>query len=395
MKKKSVVTPLVCFSLSILGFASADNSSQSSSNQDSSSQSSSSKDNSSQSSSNQDNSNQSSSSKDNSSQSSSNQDNSNQSSSNKDNSNQSSSNKDNSSQSSSNQDNSSQSNSSKDNSSQSSSSQDNSNQSSSNKDNSSQVATSQTSPVQSAARPYDLNIVAPVQVAGSDAASKAFQTSVLPGMLDTIKTTLPEGQYHSPSQIAAMSLDVSKMVLGTTTDARVYFVSEGAGYQNTLGISTTGGSPLSKDAALIFPNVSSSVGYGGSGSGVRSSSEPLAPGDFVNLGTLKAGTALDFFLIANGAVGGNDFFSTKSSLNQDGLNHVVATATKGSPYLLLSFEDLKGGGDRDYNDVVFAIDIGKANVAKIAGLGAPEPSLASGSLLTGLVLLGFMRRRRP
>ena len=345
MKKKSVAIPLVWFGLSILGFAAVEVS---------------------------------------------NQDNSSQASSKEDNSNQSSSNQDNSSQSSSKQDNSSQSNSKEDNSSQSSSKEDSSSQSPSKQD-----VSSQASPVQSAARPYNLSIVAPVQVAGSDAASKAFQTSVLPGMLDKIKNTLPEGQYHSPKNVTAMSLDVSKMVLSTAVNARMYFVSEGAGYQNTLGISTTGGGPLSKDAALVFPNVSSSVGYGGSGSGVRSSSEPLAPGDFVNLGTLKAGTALDFFLIANGAAGGTDFFSTKQSLNQDGLNHIVATATKGSPYLLFSFEDLKGGGDRDYNDVVFAVDIGKENVAKIAGLGAPEPSLASGSLLTCLVFLGFVRRRRP
>jgi len=375
MKKKSVVAPLVWFGLSIFSFAEGDSSSQNNSNQASSSQ-------------------------DNSSLSSSNQVNVGQSSSLQGNSGQLSSNQETTTQSSSSQDNSSQSNSKQDNSSQSNSKQDNSNQANSAQDSSSlsvskQDISSQISPVQSAARPFDLNIVAPVQVAGSDAASKAFQTSVLPGMINTINTTLPEYKYHSPSTIAAMSLDVSKMVLSETTDARVYFVSEGAGYQNTLGISTIGGGPLSKDAALIFPNVSSSVGYGGSGTGVRSSSEPLSPGDFVNLGTLKAGTALDFFLIANGAQGGKDFFSTKSSLNQDGLDHVVATATKGSPYLLLSFEDLKGGGDRDYNDVVFAIDIGKANVAKIAGLGAPEPSLASGSLLTGLVLLGFMRRRHP
>jgi hypothetical protein len=251
----------------------------------------------------------------------------------------------------------------------------------------------QASPLQSAARPYNLSIVAPVQVAASDAASKDFQTHALPGMLATERKLLPEYQYHSAKDLAAISLDPSKLVLSADTTARVYFLGEGAGYQNTLGISTTGGGPLSPGSAMIFPNASNSVSFGGSGAPLRSTSEPLLAGDFVNLGTLKAGSALDFFLIANGAVGGTDFVSTNQSLNRDGIVHAVATAKAGSPYLVISFEDMKGGGDRDYNDVFFAVDLGRANVEHLMGLGAPEPSLALGALLAGGSLLGFSRRR--
>jgi len=250
------------------------------------------------------------------------------------------------------------------------------------------------SSIQSAARPFNLDIAAPVQVAGSDAASKAFQTNVLPGMLATEAKLLPEYRYHSPQNLATFSFDPSKLVLGNDANTRVYFLGEGAGYQNTLGISTTGGSPLSPESKLIFPNASSPVGFAGTGSQIRSSGEPLLPGDFVNLGTLKAGTSLDFFLIANGALGGKDIVSTDKSQNKDGIVHAVAMAVKGSSYLLISFEDMIGGGDRDYNDVFFAVDIGKANVAKISGLGAPEPSMAAGALLAGVALFGFSRRRR-
>ncbi|MEI6673595.1 MAG: DUF4114 domain-containing protein [Verrucomicrobiota bacterium] len=258
----------------------------------------------------------------------------------------------------------------------------------------SKAAVSQASSVQSAARPYSLSIVAPVQVAGSDAAAKAFQTNVLPGMVATERKLLPEYQGHTVANLATFSFDPSKLVLSADTTARAYFLGEGAGYQNTLGISTTHGGPLSPGAALIFPNASSSVGFAGSGSAIRSDKEPLQPGDFVNLGNLKAGTALDFFLIANGAAGGKDVISTNQSLNADGLVHAVAIAKAGSPYLILSFEDMKGGGDRDYNDVYFALDVGKANVARLMGLGAPEPSLALGALLAGSALFGFSRRRR-
>lgn len=250
------------------------------------------------------------------------------------------------------------------------------------------------SPVQSAARPYKLDIAAPVMVAGSDEASKIFQTEVLPGMLKMVNTNLAEA--HTLKNLSTVSLDPSKLVLSADSTARVYFLGEGAGYRNSLGISTTGKGPLGEDARLIFPEASSPNGLGGSGSLVRNSKEPLVAGDFVDLGKFKAGTALDFFLVANGATGGKDFYSTDSSLNKDGMIHAVSLAPNGSAYLIIGFEDIYGGGDMDYNDLLFAVEIGKENVENLtveAGLGAPEPSLPAGMLLTASLVLGFTRRR--
>ena len=249
------------------------------------------------------------------------------------------------------------------------------------------------SPVQSPARPYNLSIDAPVQLAGSDAAAAAFQANVLPGMISAEQRLLPEYRSESAQYLSTMSFDPSKLVLSADTTARVYFLGEGAGYQNTLGVSTTNAGPTSPGASLIFPNASSSVGFGGSGSPLRSIGEPLLPGDFVNLGVLKAGTALDFFLIANGAAGGTQVLSTNKSLNSDGLIHAVAMTTAGSPYLVFSFEDMPGGGDHDYNDVYFALDLGTTATARLVGLSAPEPSLALGALLAGGLLFGCGRRR--
>lgn len=256
------------------------------------------------------------------------------------------------------------------------------------------VSAQTVSPVQSAARPYDLDIAAPVMVAGSDEASKVFQTEVLPGMLKLVQTSLTEAK--SLKNLSAVSLDPSKLVLSTDSTARVYFLGEGAGYRNSLGISTTGNGPLGEDAQLIFPDASSPDGYGGTGSLVRNSKEPLLAGDFVDLGKFKAGTVLDFFLIANGATGGKDFHSTDESENRDGIIHAVSLATNGSAYLIIGFEDMKGGGDADYNDLLFAVEIGKDNVENLtetAGLAAPEPSLPAGMLLTASLVFGFTRRR--
>lgn len=245
----------------------------------------------------------------------------------------------------------------------------------------------------SAARPYNLDITAPVQVAGSDAAALAFQTQVLPGMLQSVKEMLPERRGESSKHWAATSLDPAKLVMAFDATARVYFLGESSGYKNTLGISTTGGSPLSPDAALIFPNAGRSTDSSDRESLVRSSNEALVPGDFVNLGDFKAGTAVDFFLIANGAAGGKSFYSTNQSLNKDGLVHAVSYAANGSAYLIIGFEDWNGGGDKDYNDFVFAVEIGKIGGNQGSGFAAPEPSLASGALVAVVLLLGFARRR--
>jgi hypothetical protein len=56
--------------------------------------------------------------------------------------------------------------------------------------------------------------------------------------------------------------------------------------------------------------------------------------------------------------------------------------------LVLAWEDMTNGGDKDYNDVVFAVNVGKKNINQIATLGGkavPEPlSLVGGFLATAL-----------
>lgn len=250
-----------------------------------------------------------------------------------------------------------------------------------------------TSSVQSSVRPFGLDIVDTVKVAGSDSASSSFQSSVLPNITQMINGSLGEYQAVDDSR---MLLDPSKLKLKVDSDVRVYFVGEGAGYQNTLGFTTDGnGTANSSTAKLIFPNASSSVStYNPNSTVNRSSNEPLLPGDFVNLGNISKGSSLDFFLIANGANGGNNVFSTKTSANPDGINHVVsfAYAMQGSPYLILGFEDLMGGGDRDFNDLLFAIDIGAVNVAALTA--APEPPLWA---MLGIFFVtgGALLRKRP
>jgi hypothetical protein len=250
------------------------------------------------------------------------------------------------------------------------------------------------SSIQAGARPYGLDIVAKVDVAGSDAASAKFQASVLPSITDLINKNLSE--YHKFDKAGSLALDPSKLRMSVESSARVYFVGEGAGYRNTLGFNTivSEAAPttaLTKTAEIIFPDASSTVStYNPDAKTQRTANAPLLPGDFVELGKFKAGSMLDFFLVADGANGGKNVWTDSVKRNSDGINHLIAFAMPGSPYLVMAFEDLAGGGDRDYNDVVFAVDIGAINVQRL--LSTPEP--ATWALALSLGAVAFFWRRR-
>jgi hypothetical protein len=232
--------------------------------------------------------------------------------------------------------------------------------------------------IQSTVRPLGLDIVAPVMQAGSDSASAAFQTSVLPSIQQLLSVNLSETSQIDDS---ALLLDPSSLTLSTASDIRVYFIGEGAGYYNTLGYTLTADGEVTGDQTLIFPNASTAESYyNPESTSERTSRLPLLPGDFVDLGTADAGSILDFFLIADGYHGGTTTYGTVAENNPDSINHVVAFALPDSPYLIIGFEDLFNGGDRDFNDLLIAVDIGISNVNSLTG--APEPSLA-------LILLAF------
>lgn len=248
------------------------------------------------------------------------------------------------------------------------------------------------SPIQSKADPFGLPIVDKVQLAASDAASKEFQANSLKALSEFVNKTLGESKAVNDG---TMLLDPSKLFLANKSDVRVYFIGEGAGFHNTLGFNTEGPGIDSGNPQIIFPDASSRATTYLPGSEIkRTGNEPLLPGDFVDLGTFKGGTQLDFFLIADGANKGTNVFSTDSSINPDGINHVVAFASvlAGSPYLIIGFEDMFAGGDRDFNDVLFAIDIGLANIQALTA--TPEPSLFL--LLASFVgLTVWLKRRAP
>lgn len=256
------------------------------------------------------------------------------------------------------------------------------------------------SPVQAAARPLGLSVADRVQLAGSDAASAKFLTDTLPSMQHLIDANLRERAALKDSAASGglIALKPEALTLAVSADVRAYFVGEGAGYHNTLGFNTGAGGVQGGSPLLIFPDASSPNSYMSSGGTKRTSSEPLMPGDFVSLGKFASGTHLDFFLISNGAQGSKTVFSTDNKLNPDRINHVVTFAQVKSPYVLVSFEDMYGGGDRDYNDAIFAVYFGERNVqtllksAALNGVPASEPGFIW--LLVAACSGGLMYTRR-
>ncbi len=250
--------------------------------------------------------------------------------------------------------------------------------------------------VQSIAQPFGLSIVDKVQTAGSDAAAAQFQGTTLPTDINFLQKNLPE--YIAFAKASQYALDPSLLKVSVDSTARVYFLSEGAGYHNTLGYNTlapgqtpTGG--LTDSAKLIFPDASSSVSsyYTPATPGVRTASEPLLPGDFVDLGKISAGSTLDFWLGSNSAYGGQNIWTDSMSRNPDGVRHMAAFSLPNSPFLMISFEDMAGGGDRDTNDVVIVVQIEALKSQQL--ISAPEPSAWLSLLGFGLVALIWRRSR--
>ncbi len=115
-------------------------------------------------------------------------------------------------------------------------------------------------------------------------------------------------------------------------------------------------------------------------------------GTEVNIGNFLAGTELVFRLHVDNT--GLDFYSGEGINNPDGLPHVLATSTfvneSGLYFTELGFEDLYGGGDKDYND--FSLSL--INVVDPPPLGqVPEP-LTITLLGLGLAGIGYRRQLR-
>jgi Domain of unknown function (DUF4114) len=239
---------------------------------------------------------------------------------------------------------------------------------------------------------YGFDVSDAIKIGGSDAASADFIANVLPNLYPAANQKVASSQVSS--SFTAAALDSKGLTLKQDYLVRIYFVGETTSNLSTLGFTTNDSSASS---SVIFDNASTLANLKGEGLGStnRTSKAPLQPGDFVDLGFFTAGTNLDFYLISQTPSGKTaGVYSTQQSANADGLSHAMALTSEGSSYLMIGFEDEKNGGDKDFNDLVFAIQfIAQGGGGASGGVAAPEPSLALGSVFA-FGALALQRRRR-
>ena len=114
-----------------------------------------------------------------------------------------------------------------------------------------------------------------------------------------------------------------------------------------------------------------------------------AEGDAVSLGALGAGTDLVFRLaVTDGGGGQFDLFTGAGTLNPRGFANARAV-TMGAGLAMISFEDMWGGGDLDFDD--FGFNVSGAEAGPM--LANPVPGAAV-LMLTAIGGLVAARRRR-
>ena len=166
----------------------------------------------------------------------------------------------------------------------------------------------------------------------------------------------------------AENIDLYTFTATSSGQINAYFYGSSASYTNTFTL-LVNGIATPETSAGVLNNQSSNIG------------------DFVNLGSVQAGDVLTFQL--NVLSSGNTWYSDKS-LNTDGTNHIYSTSFSGDASndipsgTLVGFEDLRRGGDLDYDDEAFVFT--NMSVSPI-----PEPE-TYGMLLAGLALVGFTLR---
>ncbi|MDX2307756.1 MAG: histone H1-like repetitive region-containing protein [Hyphomicrobium sp.] len=217
------------------------------------------------------------------------------------------------------------------------------------------------------------------------------------------------GQVGNDQIFGAGSLggaaDMSKFRASVDTTATVTFDYESAGYRNALGLYK-----IAKDGSIygvevLFENASLKGSGGDLVGGVSSVDVDLKAGERIGffvvpngfdqsgMAKLLSDTKGSFkFVGSDGKAGnvnsgkevklvhvsekgvetvvtsqyGNSVFHSISGLNGDKLDHVKGQISVADGTVKIGFEDLWGGGDKDFDDSVFTMKVGQTNAALLS-----------------------------
>lgn len=160
----------------------------------------------------------------------------------------------------------------------------------------------------------------------------------------------------------AANVSTQSLYAATTGEVILTFLSKAAAFSTDLSVQ---GSPN-----VVFNN------------------QTALAGTTYSLGNFEADTVISFSFFVNDTL--NTFLSGAASNNADNTAH-TAYEQLGNNNILIGFEDIAFGGDRDYNDIIFSIS--NATIGRPVVSPVPEPEIVS-MLAAGLMLLGFSNRKK-
>jgi hypothetical protein len=226
-------------------------------------------------------------------------------------------------------------------------------------------------------------------------------TSIYEYLRDTELTNLDTTMAPANSSL----VDLNNLFLQHDSEISITFLGEGTVKQNDLSYNVNGGANTAiwNDVNAVNNSASDFL---------ETPTDPtngtMQYGETMSLGSFNKGDQFEFMLTPeysgrdeNGVKREGVVYSsiTGNSVNSDGLQHAIGYAFN-DRYMILGFEDLYGesgqarsqGGensDRDFNDVLFLVDLGEGNLEKV-----PEPATASALLAAGALGVFGVRRKK-
>jgi hypothetical protein len=173
------------------------------------------------------------------------------------------------------------------------------------------------------------------------------------------------GTFVFPPTAKAAPILGAQLVVENTDEIVVTFLGQSAAFTSDLYLDSA-----SENRAVLF------------------TTHTVPVGTSVSLGTFSAGTELVFRLYVRNT--GLSFFTGPGSRNADQEAHAVVDDQFAPNTSHVGFEDLLGGGDKDYNDLTFSF----TNVTSKSLAAVPEPTSL---LLLGCGFIGLigLRKKQP
>ena len=195
------------------------------------------------------------------------------------------------------------------------------------------------------------------KIYADDMMSESFHVPISDEYMNFVSSMFPERRVNSDF----IDADQDPLLFFTgQTNLDITFLSEGAGYRNSFGYYLLDENDQFISQRQIFNNASA-VGSGGN----------LGTGDSVMIQSTPEASYVGFYIKANGFRNryGNVFY-TEESRNGDGLDHVATYYDVEDRSLVMGFEDLWRGGDRDYNDLLIKVSASNIQALENAVLEA-------------------------